>query len=138
MKCPQCGEELRRGISDPSFGFCDECIKKYRWIDDKTDLVNEFEDDIPHRNKTTSQQQRIPSAVPKNMYATSVSPKNKWVALLFCMFGGVFGLHRFYVGRFGGGVLYLLTAGLFGVGWIVDIFIILAGGFQDSNGLKLK
>lgn len=40
-----------------------------------------------------------------------------WVLLTF---GGIFGLHRFYLGRWKSGVLWLLTGGLFGIGWVVD------------------
>ncbi len=41
--------------------------------------------------------------------------------LLLCIFLGVFGAHKFYKGETGLGVLYLCTAGLFYIGWIVDI-----------------
>ena len=34
---------------------------------------------------------------------------------------GLLGLHHFYLGRPGWGVLYLFTLGLFGVGWLVDL-----------------
>lgn len=37
-----------------------------------------------------------------------------------CLFGGWFGLHRFYRKEIGLGILYLLTIGLFLVGWITD------------------
>lgn len=50
--------------------------------------------------------------------------KNKWVALLLCIFLGYFGAHKFYEGKAGMGILYLLTLGLFGIGWIIDIFVI--------------
>ena len=40
-----------------------------------------------------------------------------WVLMLFL---GVFGAHRFYMGKWISGVIWLLTAGLFGVGWIYD------------------
>ena len=50
-------------------------------------------------------------------------PKNKWVALLLCVFT-VFG-HKFYEGKVGMGILYLLTWGIFGIGWIIDIFVLL-------------
>ena len=42
-----------------------------------------------------------------------------------CLFGGYIGLHKFYEGKTGMGVLYLCTLGLFGIGWIIDIFGIL-------------
>lgn len=32
MKCPRCGQELRRSQRDPSFGLCDNCRKKFKLI----------------------------------------------------------------------------------------------------------
>lgn len=40
---------------------------------------------------------------------------------LICFFFGVFGVHKFIEGKIGMGILYLLTFGLFGIGWIIDI-----------------
>lgn len=51
--------------------------------------------------------------------------KNKWVALLLCIFLGLLGAHKFYEGKIGMGILYLLTGGLFCIGWIIDIIAIL-------------
>ena len=66
-----------------------------------------------------------------------VSRKSKMTALLLCIFLGYFGAHYFYVGKGGKGLLYLFTVGLFGIGWIVDIFRIASGSFRDEFDLPL-
>lgn len=64
--------------------------------------------------------------------------KSKLVAALLCFFFGVFGVHRFYVGKIGTGVLWLLTGGLCGVGALIDFIVILIGGFRDKANMPLK
>ena len=51
--------------------------------------------------------------------------KSKWVALLLCFFLGYLGAHKFYEDKVGVGILYLLTCGLFGIGWVVDFISLL-------------
>ena len=51
--------------------------------------------------------------------------KNKWVAFLLCFFLGYIGAHKFYEGKTGMGILYLFTVGLFGIGWLIDIIVLL-------------
>lgn len=46
------------------------------------------------------------------------------IAYLIWLFLGIIGGHRFYFGHIGLGLLYLFTAGLFGIGWFVDLFLI--------------
>ncbi len=52
-------------------------------------------------------------------------PRNKWTAFFLCLFLGFIGAHKFYEGKTGMGVLYLLTFGLFGIGWIIDCIALL-------------
>ncbi|MDD4110122.1 MAG: TM2 domain-containing protein [Clostridia bacterium] len=63
---------------------------------------------------------------------------NRWVLAIICFFFGVLGIHRFVVGKIGTGVLYLLTAGLFGIGLIIDFVMLLLGTFTDKSGNQIK
>jgi TM2 domain-containing membrane protein YozV len=87
----------------------------------------------------------IPSRIfetPAQAYATAVpqvSPfKRVWALLLSAgIFLGVGGLHRFYVGKIGTGILWLLTWGLFGFGQFIDVIMIILGQFKDCYGRRL-
>lgn len=50
---------------------------------------------------------------------------DKWLAFLLCFFLGIIGVHKFYEGKVGLGILYILTFGLFGIGWFIDWIVIL-------------
>jgi len=67
----------------------------------------------------------------------AVSPKSRLAALVLALLAGIFGVHRFYAGKIGTGILYLLTGGLGGIGVIVDVLLILLGSFKDKAGLPL-
>ncbi|MGN0523378.1 MAG: NINE protein [Eubacterium sp.] len=66
------------------------------------------------------------------------SRKSKTAAGLLCFFFGEFGIHRFYVGKIGTGILWMFTAGLFGIGWFIDLIVIICGSFKDADGLDLS
>lgn len=67
-----------------------------------------------------------------------ISPKDKIVALVLCIFFGYFGAHYFYVGKYSMGIVYIFTVGLFGIGWIVDIVRLVNGTFTDVDGNPLR
>ena len=68
---------------------------------------------------------------------SNVSDRSRLVAFLLCWFLGYLGIHRFYVGKTGTGILYLLTVGIFGIGIFIDWIVILVGGFKDDQGRTL-
>ena len=70
-------------------------------------------------------------------FGIGIPPKSKFVALLLCIFFGVLGSHRFYVGKFGTGLIWLFTLGFFGIGWILDLIMIIVGAFKDKFGRPL-
>ena len=71
------------------------------------------------------------------MNTSDISPKSRLVALLLCFFLGFLGIHRFYVGKIGTGILMLITLGLFGIWTFIDLIIIIVGAFKDKEGLRV-
>ncbi len=66
------------------------------------------------------------------------SPKGFVPALLLCFFLGALGIHRFYVGKIGTGILQLITLGGLGIWTLVDFIILATGNFKDKQGLTIK
>lgn len=62
------------------------------------------------------------------------SEKSWMVAFLLCFFLGVYGIHRFYLGKTGTGIAMLLTGGGCGIWTLVDFFTMLFGTVTDKDG----
>ncbi len=66
------------------------------------------------------------------------SDKEFIATILLCFFLGNIGVHRFYVGKVGTGILMIITCGGLGIWTIVDFIMIACSAFRDSNGLLIK
>ncbi len=67
-----------------------------------------------------------------------ISDKGFVPTILLCFFLGALGIHRFYVGKIGTGILMLITFGGFGIWALVDFILIVTGSFHDKEGLPIK
>lgn len=72
------------------------------------------------------------------MVAQQKSEKGFVPTLLLCFFFGGFGVHRFYVGKVGTGVLQLLTFGGLGIWVLIDFVLIATSNFTDKNNNIIK
>lgn len=127
-KCPVCGAPMK----EKQCGYCGYTAKE------KAEEKQTAEMDFIHKNTEPVQPVINTNSIFYNAgVENAVSPKSKTTALLLCIFLGGFGIHRFYTGKIGTGILYLFTVGLFGFGWLIDIILIAVGSFKDKHGLRI-
>ncbi|KAA9155227.1 TM2 domain-containing protein [Microbacterium lushaniae] len=67
-----------------------------------------------------------------------ISEKSWLATLLLSIFLGEFGIDRFYLGKIGTGILKLITVGGFGVWWLIDVILIVAGAMKDKYGRPVE
>jgi hypothetical protein len=65
------------------------------------------------------------------------SDKSRGIAFILALVLGVFGAHRFYVGKIGTGILMALTLGGMGIWYLYDVVLVASGQFRDAEGLRL-
>jgi hypothetical protein len=67
----------------------------------------------------------------------STSDKSRGIAFILAIVLGVFGAHRFYVGKTGTGLLMLCTLGGMGIWYLYDVIMVASGSFRDAEGRRV-
>jgi len=67
-----------------------------------------------------------------------ISSKSRLAVTLFAFFLGCLGIHRFYLGKIGTGVIMLITAGGLGIWALIDFIMAVAGVMKDKEGKVIK
>lgn len=109
--CKHCGE-----LIDYDCIICPKCGKQVEKLEsansNPTIVVN---------NSAVSNSNATATAI--NAPIVGGRPKNKWISFFLCLFT-IFG-HKIYEGKIGMAILYFFTGGLFCIGWIIDLVVIL-------------
>jgi len=66
------------------------------------------------------------------------SDKSRGVALALSIVLGVFGVHRFYAGKVGTGLLMMCTLGGMGIWYLYDVILVASGQFEDADGHRIS
>ena len=99
----------------------------------------EYLDEVTEKVKKILNGEQVEDYVaPVGANGSGQTEKNWLVALLLCLFLGGIGAHRFYAGKVGSGILYILTVGIFGIGVLVDLIKIITGKFTDKDGNPIQ
>lgn len=67
-----------------------------------------------------------------------ISPKSRLAVTLLAFFLGELGIHRFYLGKIGTGILMIITAGGCGIWTLIDFIMAVAGTMKDKEGRVIK
>jgi len=70
--------------------------------------------------------------------SADISDKNFLLTLILCLFTGIIGIHRFYAGKMGTGILMIVTLGGLLIWVLVDLIRICSGSFKDIDGRIIK
>lgn len=138
MKCKGCGAWL--GENDKFCIYCGTAAEKQEQPKPTEQHIHIHMENTGNSAAQAPyvQSNRNPAGPYNSPMTTRKSDKNRLVMLLLLLFLGVFGIHCFYAGHHGKGILYLFTAGLCGVGVFIDFIILLIGTPKDGDGRRIE
>ena len=79
-----------------------------------------------------------PNCSARLLEEAEVSPKSRLATSLLAFFLGGLGIHRFYLGKIGTGILMILTLGGLGIWTLIDFIFSVAGAMKDKEGRPIK
>lgn len=130
--CPMCGAFMKTNV-------CEYCRYEIEVPEEEVKKEPEYQEkQVFVQPNTIVSNQPIYGQNQYDYKVDAVSEKNKIVAFVLCFFLGYMGVHHFYVGKIGYGIVYFFTMGIFGFGWLIDLVLIALGQFKDKYGLPLK
>jgi len=132
MRCPSCGANVNGA-------FCEYCgarmpverVETQTFNAQNVYVNNNYYQGVPMGQAGYPRSQQYGAG-------EAASPKSKTVTLILWLFVGIFGGHRFYIGTYGLAIAYLLTFGLCGIGWLVDLALLLLDRLRDGDGLVVS
>jgi class 3 adenylate cyclase len=125
------GEKIVKNIPKP--------IRAYKVIIEPEKFTKKLRGQISKHIREDKQPDEIHTDLPQSKKETStISDKKRLLATIICAGFGIFGAHRFYVGKSISGFLQLFTIGGLGIWYVTDFLIILFGEFTDREGRKIK
>ena len=115
-------------LKGPEFTILNSEVSVIKSANGTETIINESADDgsviyFPNENSSGA-----------NDASENKTNKSFFIAMVLWFFLGLLGIHRFYIGDIGIGVLYLLTGALCGIGWLIDGVLLLVGYLKPKDG----
>ncbi len=135
MNCTCCGAQLH--ANEHECRFCGEPSIQEHYVP-RRPVREPVQPDHIYRDEQSARAQRPEHIYVEHHYVREKSDKSRVALMLLCLFLGRYGAHKFYLGKVGSGVAYLLTHGWAGIGWVIDMLTIAFGNPVDAQGRPIR
>jgi len=121
IKYKDCGN-----LDGPTFTIAKKDVFMIKYPNGSRTIIN---DESENENNSNNSQNNV-----DYLDTVNTDDKSFLVTAILWFFLGIIGIHRFYLGHIGVGILYLFTAGLCGIGWLIDGILLATGSLKPKNG----